>query len=66
MMLFFLLQSRRQLPEEYLDVLFQLKYELTYQGKKRKQQILSSANEPQSIPFQIQEQFGASNEWKKS
>ena len=40
-----LLQDGKQLPEEYLDILFptqQKEYELAYQGKKRKQQFAAN------------------------
>lgn len=61
-----LLQQGKDIPAEYQDILFpidHLEYELTYKGKKKRQAILSSANEPQSVPFQIQKQFGQPNEW---
>lgn len=61
-----ILQEGKQLPEEYQDILFPVnhaEYELVYKGKKKKQTILSSANEPQSVPFQIQKQFGDPTDW---
>lgn len=61
-----LLQQGKHLPEEYIDILFPTQnkeYEIAYKGKKRKQEILSSANEPQSVPFQVQKQFGVSTDW---
>lgn len=61
-----LLKQGKDIPIEYQDILFPIdhkEYELTYKGKKKKQAILSSANEPQSVPFQIQKQFGIPTEW---
>ncbi|MDR1939766.1 MAG: site-specific DNA-methyltransferase [Clostridiales bacterium] len=65
-----ILQSGKQLPEEYLTTLFPVnhaEYELTYKGKVPKEQILSVGEEPQGVPFQIAKTFGEkenANDWQ--
>ncbi len=63
-----ILQSGKDLPSSYQDILFPVsnkEYTLQYKDKKSKEQILSVGDEPQAVPFQIEKEFNCKDvEWK--